>query len=141
MAIKIKSPAEIAEKFSRVTPGRSDDYSSGVQGTAPAAYESAAIAAEPVYNQAVTQAIARKAFSAGVRGKGARWQRKALDLGPGRFASGAGAAAADYAEGFAPYQAVLAGLTLPPRGPAGDPKNIERVRVIADALRKRKLAG
>lgn len=141
MAIKIQSPAQIAAKFARVTPGRTDDYALGIQSTSPDAYESATIASEPIYNQAITQSIARKAFAAGVRGSGQRWLRKALDLGTARFASGAAAAAQDYAEGFAPFQAVIAALTLPPRGPAGDPKNIERVRVIADALRKRKLAG
>ncbi len=141
MAIKIKSPSEIAAKFARVTPGRSADYQEGIAGTAPGEFERATIAAETVYNQAVTAAIARKAFSKGVQGSGDDWQKKALDVGVGRFAQGAAGAADDYAQGFAPYQAVIAGLTLPPRGPAGAPQNIERVRILADALRKKKVGA
>lgn len=141
MAIKIKSPAEIAAKFARVTPGRSSEYAEGIQATAPGAFETATIAAEPIYNQAIQQAIAQKRFSKGVAGSGPKWQAKALDLGPGRFASGTAAAADEYAKGFAPYAGVIAALTLPPRGPAGDPKNFERVRIIGEALRKKKVGG
>jgi hypothetical protein len=36
---------------------------------------------------------------------------------------------------------VIESIQLPPRGPKGDPRNIERVRVIAQALRARKLAA
>lgn len=141
MAIKIKSVSEIAAKFARVTPGRSTEYAEGIQGTSPQAFESATIAAENTYNQAIQQAIARKAFSKGVQGSGQKWQNKASTLGPSRFATGAADAAADYAEGFAPSAQVIAGLTLPPRGPAGDPKNFERVRIIGEALHKRKIGA
>ena len=141
MAIKIKSPAEIAAKFARVTPGRSAEYGEGIQATSPAAFESATIGAEQVYNQAVTQAIAQKRFVKGVQGSGSKWQAKASDLGPSRFATGVAGAAADYAQGFAPSAQVIASLTLPPRGPAGDPKNFERVRVIGEALHKKKVGG
>ena len=141
MAIKIKSPSEIAAKFARVTPGRSADYQEGIEGTAPAEFERATIAAETVYNQAIAASIARKAFPKGVAGSGTKWQAKASGPGVGRFAQGAADSADDYAKGFAPYQAVIAGLTLPPRGPAGAPQNIERVRILADALRKKKVGG
>lgn len=141
MAIKIKSPAEIAAKFARVTPGRSSEYAEGIQGTSPSAFESATIASEQVYNQAIQQAIAQKRFAKGVQGSGSKWQAKASTLGPGRFASGVADAADDYAKGFAPYAQVIAGLTLPPRGPAGDPKNFERVRILGEALRKKKVGG
>ena len=141
MAIKIKSPAEIAAKFARVTPGRSAEYLEGIQGTSPAAFESATIGAEATYNQAITQSIARKAFSKGVTGSGPKWQAKASDLGPSRFATGTGGAADDYAKGFAPSAQVISSLTLPPRGPAGDPKNFERVRIIGEALHKKKIGS
>ena len=141
MAIKIKSPSEIAEKFARVTPGRSADYQEGIASTSPSEFERATIAAESIYNQAITASIARKAFPKGVAGSGNKWQAKASGPGVGRFAQGTAEAAGDYATGFAPYQAVIAGITLPPRGPAGAPGNIERVRILADALRKKKVGG
>jgi hypothetical protein len=141
MAIKVPSATEIAAKFARVTPGRSDDYQQGVQTTAPGDYQTATTAAAGSYAQGIQQAISQKRFERGVQSAGNRWQRKALDVGVGRFATGVAGAAQDYEQGFAPYQQTIAGLSLPPRGPAGDPKNIERVRIVAAALRARKVGG
>ncbi len=52
---------------------------------------------------------------------------------------GAVATVAAYEEGFAPFRTTIANLTLPPRGPKGDPKNINRVSAVASALHKKKL--
>ena len=76
MAIKIKSATEIAQKYSRVTPLRMEDFESGIQATSPDEYEDPTIAAEPIYERGVQQAIARKAFSKGVEGSGAKWKAK-----------------------------------------------------------------
>lgn len=141
MAIKIKTPAQIAEKFARVTPGRSADYETGILETSPAAFEAAAVAGEANFAQAMQMAITRKSRAAGLKGSGDDWQKKASEVGPGRFAAGTAGAAEAYAEGYAPYQGVIAALTLPPRGPAGDPKNFERVRMIGEALRKKKIGA
>jgi len=138
MAIKIKSVSEIATKYSRVTPSRSTDFEDGIKSTSPSDYVNATVSSEPNYERGITASIARKSFSKGVRKAGEKWHSKALNLGPSRYATGTAAAASDYESGYGPYREVIAGLTLPPRGPAGDPKNIERVRVIADALRKAK---
>jgi len=40
----------------------------------------------------------------------------------------------DYEEGFKPYRDLIASIDLPPRGPRGDPSNIDRVRIIAERL-------
>jgi hypothetical protein len=45
----------------------------------------------------------------------------------------------DYAKGFGPYANVIAATTLPPRYPKGDPRNIERVSAIAQALHQEKV--
>jgi hypothetical protein len=140
MAIKIKSPAEIAEKFVRVTPGRSDEYSKGIAGTSPSDFENAAIAGEANYALATQAAIAAKRRAKKLVGSGGKWQKRGTEIGPGRFATGTAGAAEAYAEGYAPSQAVIANLTLPPKGPAGDPKNFERVRVIGMALHAKKIA-
>lgn len=141
MAIKMKSASEIAQKFARVTPGRSADYQSGIADTSADEYASATIAAEEAYEQGVTQAMAEDRFGKGVsRGKD-KWKRKSEGIGTQRYPTGVSAAAQDYEEGFAPYADVISGLTLPPRGPKGDPKNIERVRAVAEALRKKKVSG
>ena len=141
MALKIKSAPEIAQKYSRVTPLRMEDYEEGIRDTSPEEYEAPTIAAEGNYERGVTQAIARKAFSKGVSGSGSKWKKNSLNPGPTRFSEGTREATQAFAEGFAPFRDVIANLTLPPRGPVGDPKNIERVRAVDDALRKAKLAG
>jgi len=138
MAIKIKPTSKIAEKYARVTPGRTEDYEQGIRDTSPDEYEEPTLAAEPNYERGVTQAIARKAFGKGVEGSGAKWKEESLDEGPPRFMTATGKAADDFEEGYGPYREVISDLTLPPRGPVGDPKNIRRVEAVATALRKKK---
>ena len=138
MAIKIKSASDIAAKYARVTPGRVEDYEAGVRATSPDEFENPTLAAEPNYERGVQQGIARKAFGKGVKGSGEKWKDKSLEDGPARFMDGTGKAAGAFEEGYAPYREVIAGLTLPPRGPVGDPKNIQRVAAIATALRQKK---
>lgn len=137
---KIKDSAAIAEKFSRVTPTRQQDYVDGV--TDPRAdWEKQTTAAAGNYNQGVQKAIAEKRFESGVRKKGtSHWQRQTLAKGPGRWAEGVSMATDAYAEGFAPYADTIKGLQLPARGPTGDPRNYERVKAVGDALHKKKLA-
>lgn len=136
----VKPIGQIAEKYSRVTPGRTQDYTSGVQGTAPQEFEGAAGAGAENWAQGVTQAASEGRFEAGVRGSGARWQRNALAKGASRFGPGVQAARDDYQQGFEPFHRTLQGLALPPRGPRGDPRNVERVAAIAQALNQARRA-
>lgn len=134
----VKSTASVAEKWARVTPQRSEDYKLGVsQPRTP--WAAAAKAGEERYKAGVQEAIARGAFGKGVTAAGdQKWQSKALAKGPTRFAEGVAISAPDYQTAIAPYLDVIAATTLPPRFAKGDPRNVERVRVLAIALRKRK---
>ncbi len=141
MTIAIASPADIATKWARVTPGRTADYESGVRNPRKD-WEAETKAAEPRYKEAVTKAAAEGRFGRGVTKAGkAKWQRKAIEVGTGRFGPGVAAAGPDYEAGFAPYQAVISGLTLPERYPTGDDRNLARVAVIAKALHTKKIKG
>jgi hypothetical protein len=138
--VEIKSVDEIAEKWKRVTPGRSADYEAGIKNPRKS-WEDGAIDAEGAYQAGVQDAINRKAFSGGIRNAGnAKWQRKSLDVGVGRFGPGVQAAGEDMKKGIAPFVDTIRGVSLPDRKAKGDPGNIDRVRILADALHKKKLA-
>jgi hypothetical protein len=134
----VKSTASVAEKWARVTPQRSEDYKSGVsQPRTP--WAAAAKAGEERYKAGVMEAANRGAFGKGVTAAGdQKWQSKALAKGPTRFAEGVALSAPDYQAAVAPYLDTIAATVLPPRFAKGDPRNVERVRVLSQALRKRK---
>jgi hypothetical protein len=141
MAVKIRSASEIADKYSRVTPSRASEFVAGVALIPEGEFEQAAIAGEANYKTGIAASIAKGARAKGLAGSGKKWRSRIARQGESRFATGTADATGDFAEGFAPYRDTIANLTLPPRGPKGDPKNIERVRAVADALRKKKAGG
>lgn len=132
--MKTKSTDRSAAKWAENTANASGSYADGVQNP-KADWATATKAAEANYKTAVTKAANAGAFGKGVARVGtAKQQNNALSKGVQRFAQGVAVAQPDYAEGFAPYQAVLERTSLPPRGPKGDPINIKRVEAVATAL-------
>lgn len=134
----VKSGANVAAKWSRVAAQRTEDYQTGV--AAPRTpWAAAAAAARDRYKAGVTEAANRGAFEKGVAAAGdQKWAEKTRTKGPARFAEGVQLSGPDYAAGVQPYLDTIAATALPPRYPAGDPRNVERVRVMSQALRKRK---
>jgi len=85
------------------------------------------------------ESFTRGAFAKGVQQAGdAKWSAAAQGKGAERFGPGAQAGVGDYEKGVQKYLNVIENTILPPRGPKGDPRNIERVKVMASALRKAK---
>jgi len=137
--MEIKSIAAIAEKWERVTPLRSQDYIEGVRTTRKDWAELTVAAAEN-YIQGVQAAIADGRFQRGVEKVGTqKWRENTISKGGTRWGQGVRLGGIEYAKGFAPYRDALEALVLPPRGPRGDPRNIERVRVIAETLHALKI--
>jgi len=138
---EIRSMSKIRDKWTRVTPMRSEDYKMGV--AAPRRdWAGSAMAQKEVWKAGVTEAATKDSYAKGVERVGTKkWQDRALRKGPGRFAEGVAIGGPDFEAGFAPYQAEIEKTTLPPRFPKGDPRNIERVKVISMALRAKKMAG
>ncbi len=137
----IKSAKEISDKWARVTPARSPDYEAGVK-SPKKDWGTETAAAESRYGEGVTAAIAEGRFGKGVVKAGtAKWKRKAVEVGVGRWGPGVRAAAPDYQAGFAPYRDVIEATTLPERFPKGDPRNIDRVAAIAAALHAAKVGA
>ena len=124
-----------ADKWQRRAAVAGEDYRRGVE-SPRTGWEQASSAAAASYQQGVTQAATTGRYAAGVRKAGnAKWSKNAIAKGPSRFAEGVQLAVGEWQAGFGPYQAAIASLTLPPRGPAGSPANLQRVTVIANALR------
>ena len=132
-------PIEVSSsKWTRRASVAGEDYRAGVENPRTP-WDQASRAADPVYRQAVTAAAAAGRYAAGVQRAGVeRWRTNAIAKGPTRFAEGVQLAVGDWQRGFAPYQAAIQAVQLPARGPAGSPQNLQRVTVIASALRQLK---
>lgn len=138
---EIRAVSEIAEKWARVTPQRSEDYEQGVRNPKEDWASKTAGAADN-WKQGVQQAAQDGRFTKGVQAAGtSKWQDRTIAKGVQRWGPGVQLGQGDYETGFAPFAAVIARTQLPPRFPKGDPRNIERVRVIATALRNAKVRG
>lgn len=135
----IKSMDRITEKWKRVAAGAGEEYRVGIENPRTD-WATATKAAEPQYEAGITASIGRKAFGKGVTKAGtSHWQTMALAKGPGRWSEGINLSGDAYRAGFEPYARVIAGLILPPRGRKGDPKNIQRVAKVAEALHAEKI--
>lgn len=135
---EIKSIDKIKEKWTRVTPMRTEDYKLGVA-SPRRSWEKSAVAAKESHKAAMATAAAQDAFAKGITKAGdSKWQARALAKGPGRFAEGVMVGGEDYAKGFAPYADEISKTVLPPRFPKRDPRNLLRVSAIATALGKKK---
>jgi len=131
---EIKSISQIGEKWTRVTPQRTEDYKKGVQ-SPKRDWATEAEASAPNWKAGVDAAANKGLFEKGVAKAGTKkWQEKALSKGPGRFAEGVYASGPDYEKGFAPYREAIARVDLGPKYPRRDPRNLDRVKKVVDAL-------
>jgi len=136
---EIKSLSAIRDKWTRVTPQRVEDYKLGIQNP-KRDWEAETVEATDNWKAGVDQAAAKGLFEKGVREAGTKkWQEKALKKGPGRFAEGVYIAGPDYERGFAPYREAIARVDLGPKFPRRDPRNLDRVKRVVDALVAEKL--
>lgn len=138
---EIKALSAIRDKWTRVTPGRIEDYKLGIQNPRRD-WEQETLAAEDNWKIGVDRAQAQGLFGKGVSKAGSKkWQRKSLDVGPGRFAEGVYKAGDDYAAGFAPFREAIARVDLGPRFPRRDPRNLDRVKRVVEALVAEKIGA
>jgi len=136
---EIKSLSAIREKWARVTPMRTEDYKLGIQNP-KRDWADETEAAKNNWKMGIDQAAAKDLFAKGVSAAGTgKWRDNALKKGPGRFAEGVMIAESDYEKGFAPYHAAIERADLGPRFPRRDPRNLNRVKAIVDALVSEKL--
>lgn len=136
--MQVKSADAVAKKWAARAGAAGGDYASGVQNTQKDwAADTAASAG--AWAAGVTAAAGNGSFARGVQNAGtAKWKAKATGVGAQRYPQGVQAAQPFFQTGIGPVLQTLQGITLPPRGPKGDPGNINRVTAITTALRKLK---
>jgi hypothetical protein len=138
---EIKSLGSIRDKWQRITPGRTDDYKQGIENPRRD-WETETAAAKDNWKAGIDAAAAKNMFGKGVAKAGTgKWKNNALKKGPSRFAEGVYIAGPDYEKGFAPFHEAIAKTNLGPRFPKRDPRNLERVKKIVDAMVKVKIEG
>lgn len=138
---EIKSLAQIRDKWTRVTPGRTEDYKLGIQNPKRDWAEEAK-AAKDNWKAGIDAAAGKDMFARGIEKVGSKkWQERAIKKGPSRFAEGVYIAGNDYEKGFAPYREAIARVDLGPRFPRRDPRNLERVKRVVDAIVAEKVGG
>ena len=131
---EIKSLSAITEKWTRVTPGRQEDYKLGIKNP-KRDWADETLASKDNWKAGIDAAHQNNLFTKGVEEAGTKkWQKKALEKGPGRFAEGVIYAGPDFESGFKRFHAAIAAVDLGPRYPRRDPRNLNRVKLIVNAL-------
>jgi hypothetical protein len=133
-APKVPALSSISQKWNRRSASAGPEYEEGVKNPRTD-WATAATAAKGAFQAGVTAAIQRDAYGKGVTQAGTqRWQQKAIEKGPVRFAQGVSVSQADYEKNVAPYRDAIERTDLPPRGPRGSEQNYARVAPIGKAL-------
>lgn len=130
----IADAGSIAAKWARVTPLRAPDYEAGVR--APRVdWAQATGAAHDAWKAGIAAAVAAGSWAKGVSKAGtSKWQEGAISKGVPRWGQGVAIAESAFQAGIAPFVEAIKGVNLPPRYARRDPRNLERVRAIVDAL-------
>ncbi len=137
--MEIKKISEIRDKWTRVTPMRTEDYKIGIKNPRRD-WASETEASKGNWKAGIDAAHSKDLSAKGVSSAGTKkWQEKALLKGPGRFAEGVIIAGPDFEKGFAPYHAAIERADLGPKFPRRDPRNLGRVKVVVDAMIDEKL--
>lgn len=134
--IRVRDGAASAERFVRRAAAAQPDYINGVKGSG-AAWESATTAGKENYEQGVQAAIARDAFSKGVKKSGGSYfEERTVKLGGQRFAQGVTEGKDNWQEGSAPYLAALSSAQLPAPGPRGSAQNYQRAQFVGTLMNR-----
>jgi hypothetical protein len=140
MTVKVKSADTSATKWVE-NAGRADVAYATEAVAAAGTWETNTKASKENYHKAITASGITDRFAGGVAKAGAgKYARKIVDVAKDRFGPGITAAKVDYTQNVAPFLATIAGLSLTPRGPRGDPKNYDRVTQVGKALSAKRLA-
>ncbi len=131
--VKTKGADAATEKWARKVGQAGPDYEAGVKNPRKD-WEAETKKAEGRYKEGVIAAANAGRFGRGVSGKGGKWAHNAATKGVDRWAPGVAAATDDYKAGMSEVISAIEGVTLPPRYPAGDARNLARVAAVNKAV-------
>lgn len=133
---KVRNAGGVGDKWANKTSASAGEYEQGVRNPRMS-WAAGAQAAKEAYKTGVTQAASAGRYEKGVAAAGdSAWQEGALNVGVGRFAGGVQAGQGKYMAKVDKYLRVIESTTLPPRQSKGSPANLQRVAIMAEALRK-----
>ena len=138
----LKDLTSSAQKWSRNAGAAATEFAANAQGAADK-WGRNTQGAGANFRQAISAGNIQAKFERGVAkaAQMGRFASKLAKVGAGRYSEGVGSAQQDWSSGFEPYHGVLQTLTLPPRAPRGDARNIERVKVVDQTLNAKRIAG
>lgn len=135
---KIKSVDKIAQKWNDRVQVSDADYKDGVQNPTKD-WEEGALASKDNYEAGIRTSIEQGRREKGIKEAGtAKWKAKTVEKS-GRWRTGVTGAQDDMKKGYTPYHGVISALDYGPRFPAGDPRNLDRVKVGNEALHAKKV--
>lgn len=130
----MKSASQSADKYASRAAAASGDYVEGAQSTSKD-QAAAAIAAAPIYAQALQASIAAGTFQKGLQKAGkSKWLNGITQKGGGRFAEGVSGAGATYAQESARFDTARGAASGTPRQVKGSAANLQRVAAVVNAL-------
>lgn len=136
MSIKTKSLSDTVDKYGKNTATAAPYYTKGIENPKRECIASA-IAAEPLYEQGVQEAISRKGFSAGLsKVSESEWKAASSGKGAARYPGGCRAGLARFSKGMGPVLSHMQGIELPPPGTRGSPANIQRAVMFMQEMAK-----
>lgn len=134
----MKSAQSSAQKFVERASAASGDFVAGAESTSKD-QSALAIAAAPIYAQAVQASITRGSYAKGLAKSGkSGWLQGIRSKGAERFAGGVSASSAKYATESAKFDSARGAASNLPRGLKGSETNLARVKAVVGALRSAK---
>lgn len=139
MAIAIKPLSTIVTKYVQRASAAGQAYVDGINNPKQDWAQTTAASANS-WASGVQSAVTDGRFAKGVTAAGdSKWSSQSINVGAARYPGGVTAGQNRYSTGIQPFLTALSNLTLPPRGPKGDPSNLNRVSAVDTALRTLKL--
>lgn len=131
----MRTAQESAAKFVERAANASEEYKRGSESTSKDQAQRA-IAAENIYQQALTTSFSKKSFSRGLARSGKQgWLDGVVKKGAERYAPGVANSAAKYAQNSGRFDQARSAADSMPRGVKGSETNLARVKAVVSALR------